>query len=178
MKTSQCTDGSGARRVALFPGSFDPFTRGHESIVRRALPLFDELIIAVGVNPTKRAFMDAETRMRFIREVMADEPRVRVISYEGLTVDIARECGARFLLRGVRMIQDFENEMHMAEVNRQLSGIETVLLYTLPEDSHISSSIVRELAGHGCDITSYLPASAPAHLLPEAQQQAPSSTNP
>ena len=165
MKTSQCTDGSGARRVALFPGSFDPFTRGHESIVRRALPLFDELIIAVGVNPTKRAFMDAETRMRFIREVMADEPRVRVISYEGLTVDIARECGARFLLRGVRMIQDFENEMHMAEINRRLGGIETVLLYTLPEFSHISSTIVRELYNYNQDVSDYLPANASIDLL-------------
>ena len=165
MKTSQCTDGSGARRVALFPGSFDPFTRGHESIVRRALPLFDELIIAVGVNPTKRAFMDAEARMRFIREVMADEPRVRVISYEGLTVDIARECGARFLLRGVRMIQDFENEMHMAEINRRLGGIETVLLYTLPEFSHISSTIVRELYNYNQDVSDYLPANASIELL-------------
>ena len=158
MKTSQCTDGK-LRRVALFPGSFDPFTRGHESIVRRALPLFDEVVIAIGINMDKRGFMTIEQRKKWIESVFADEPRVRVVSYTGLTVDVARECGARFLLRGVRMIKDFETEMHMAEVNRQLSGIETILLYTLPELSHVSSSIVRELFRYGQDVSHMLPQS-------------------
>ena len=164
MKTSQCTDTQG--RIALFPGSFDPFTRGHESIVRRALPLFDQIVIAIGINPDKPGFMTMEQRKQWIDTIFANEPQVSVVTYTGLTVDVARECHARFLLRGVRMIQDFETEMHMAEVNRQLSGLETVLLYTLPEDSHVSSSIVRELARYGEDVTELLPKGAPMNLLP------------
>ena len=163
-KTSQCTEPSALaastearRRVALFPGSFDPFTRGHESIVRRALPLFDEVVVAVGVNIAKRGLLTREQRKAWIESVFEGEPRVRVITYTGLTADAARECGAGFLLRGVRMIQDFETEMHMAEVNRELSGLETVLLYTLPELSHVSSSIVRELLAYGRDVSNLLP---------------------
>lgn len=166
MKTSPCTDPA-SPRVALFPGSFDPFTRGHENIVRRALPLFDEVVVAIGVNLDKRGFMTMEQRKAWIEHVFCDEPRVKVVAYTGLTVDVAQECGARFLLRGVRMIQDFETEMHMAEVNRELSGLETILLYTLPEDSHISSSIVRELLRYGRDVRDMLPAGADVSLLPK-----------
>ena len=165
MKTSQCIDNK-ACRVALFPGSFDPFTRGHESIVRRALPLFDRFVIAIGVNADKRSFMSMEQRKAFIESVFQDEPRVEVISYENMTVDIAHEVGAQFIVRGVRLIQDFENEKHLAEVNRDLSGIETILLYTLPEYSHISSSIVRELARFGQDVSGYLPEDADLSQLP------------
>ena len=156
MKTSQCIDNEG-KRVALFPGSFDPFTRGHESIVRRALPLFDRFIIAIGVNADKRSFLTMEQRKAMIESVFKGDPRVEVISYTGLTVDVAREVGAGFIVRGVRLIQDFENEKHLAEVNRDLTGIETILLYTLPEYSHISSSIVRELHRYGQDVSRYLP---------------------
>ena len=156
MKTSQCIDNEG-KRVALFPGSFDPFTRGHESIVRRALPLFDKFVIAIGVNVDKRSFMTMEQRKALIESVFKDDPRVEVISYTGMTVDVAREVGAKFIVRGVRLIQDFENEKHLAEVNRDLTGIETILLYTLPEYSHISSSIVRELVRYGQDVSAYLP---------------------
>jgi pantetheine-phosphate adenylyltransferase len=156
MKTSQCIDNKG-KRVALFPGSFDPFTRGHESIVRRALPLFDKFVIAIGVNADKHAFMTMEQRKAWIERVFKDDPRVEVITYSGMTVDVAREVGAEFIVRGVRLIQDFENEKHLAEVNRDLTGIETILLYTLPEYSHISSSIVRELARYGQDVSKYLP---------------------
>ena len=156
MKTSQCIDNEGLR-VALFPGSFDPFTRGHESIVRRALPLFDKFVIAIGVNTDKRSFMTMEQRKTMIENVFKCDPRVEVIAYTGMTVDVAREVGARFIVRGVRLIQDFENEKHLAEVNRDLTGIETILLYTLPEYSHISSSIVRELYRYGQNVTSYLP---------------------
>lgn len=156
MKTSQCTDHSG-QRIALFPGSFDPFTRGHESIVRRALPLFDKLVIAIGVNGDKRSFMTMEQRQAWIESIFAADPRVQVVTYSGLTVDVARQVGAQFIVRGVRLIQDFENEKHLAEVNRDLTGIETILLYTLPEYSHISSSIVRELYRYGQDVSSYLP---------------------
>ncbi len=157
MKTSQCINNSEGQRVALFPGSFDPFTRGHESIVRRALPLFDRFVIAIGVNADKHSFMTMEQRKEWIESVFKDDPRVEVKAYTGLTVDIAREVGARFIVRGVRLIQDFENEKHLAEVNRDLTGIETILLYTLPEYSHISSSIVRELVRYGQDVSAYLP---------------------
>ncbi len=156
MKTSQYIDSEG-KRVAIFPGSFDPFTRGHESIVRRALPMFDRFVIAIGVNADKRSFMTMEQRKEWIERVFKDEPKVEVVTYTGMTVDIAKEVGAQFIVRGVRLIQDFENEKHLAEVNRDLSGIETILLYTLPEDSHISSSIVRELFKYGQDVRAYLP---------------------
>lgn len=165
MKTSQCTDG-GTRRIALFPGSFDPFTRGHESIVERALPLFDEIVVAIGVNVNKHTLTSMEQRQQWIKSVFSHEPRVRVITYTGLTADAARQCGARFYLRGVRMIQDFENEMNMAEVNRELSGLETVLLYTLPEYSHISSSLVRELVKYGQSVERYLPKGLDRSLVP------------
>ena len=164
MKTSQCIDNEG-KRVALFPGSFDPFTRGHESIVRRALPLFDKFVIAIGVNADKRSFMTMEQRKALIEGVFKDDPRVEVMSYTGMTVDAAREVGARFIVRGVRLIQDFENEKHLAEVNRDLTGIETILLYTLPEYSHISSSIVRELYHYGQDVRAYLPEKADLSIL-------------
>ena len=145
------------QRIAIFPGSFDPYTIGHASIVDRALPLFDKIVVAIGVNRNKRSFLTEEQRIRMIAALYADEPKVEVISYDGLTVDAARECGARFLLRGVRMIQDFEYEKNLAEVNRSISGLETVLLYTLPEYGHISSSIVRELISYGRDVSALLP---------------------
>ena len=165
MKTSQCIDNQG-QRVALFPGSFDPFTCGHESIVRRALPLFDRFIIAIGVNADKRSFMTMEQRKAFIESVFKDDPRVQVITYSNMTVEIAQELGAQFIVRGVRLIQDFENEKHLAEVNRDLTGIETILLYTLPEYNHISSSIVRELVHYGQDIKAYLPMNADFSQIP------------
>lgn len=145
------------QRIAIFPGSFDPYTIGHASIVDRALPLFDKIVVAIGVNRNKRSFLTEEQRIHMIADLYADEPKVEVISYDGLTVDAARECGARFLLRGVRMIQDFEYEKNLAEVNRSISGLETVLLYTLPEYGHISSSIVRELISYGRDVSALLP---------------------
>ena len=168
MKTSQCIDNQG-QRVALFPGSFDPFTCGHESIVRRALPLFDRFIIAIGVNADKRSFMTMEQRKAFIESVFKDDSRVQVITYSNMTVEISQEVGAQFIVRGVRLIQDFENEKHLAEVNRDLTGIETILLYTLPEYSHISSSIVRELVHYGQDIRAYLPMNADFSQIPITQ---------
>jgi len=170
MKTSQCIDNEG-KRIALFPGSFDPFTRGHESIVRRALPLFDKFVIAIGVNADKHSFMTMEQRKAWIQSVFKNCPQVDVVTYTGLTVDIAREVGAQFIVRGVRLIQDFENEKHLAEVNRDLTGIETILLYTLPEYSHISSSIVRELARYGQDVSQYLPEAADLSQLPSPLQK-------
>ena len=168
MKTSQSINHEG-QRIAIFPGSFDPFTRGHESIVRRALPLFDRFVIAIGVNADKRSFMTLEQRKAWIESVFKDDPRVQVITYSNMTVDIAKEVGAQFIVRGVRLIQDFENEKHLAEVNRDLTGIETILLYTLPEYSHISSSIVRELVRYGQDVSAYLPMNADLSQLPETK---------
>lgn len=144
-------------RTALFAGSFDPFTIGHQSVVDRALPLFDHIIIGIGVNPAKRGWMPVEERMEAIRALYAAEPRVSVMQFTGLTVEAARTHGAQFLLRGVRTLTDFEYERNLADVNRNLSGLESVLIYTLPEHAAVSSSVVRELASHGVDIAPYLP---------------------
>lgn len=144
-------------RIAIFPGSFDPFTVGHADIVRRALPLFDTIVIGVGVNAQKHALFAPEERVAAIQKVFRSEPKVKVRTYSTLTVDFAREENATFMLRGVRSTTDFEYEKAFAEANRQLSGIETVLMLTRPEYEHISSSLVRDLHSYGKDITSYLP---------------------
>lgn len=144
-------------KKGLFPGSFDPFTRGHADIVKRALGLFDEVIIAVGYNESKKGWLTPEERVRTISKLYADEPRITVESYTGLTVDFAREHGVTAIIRGVRTTADFEYEMQMADVNRQLAGIETILLPASPQLSSISSSIVRELARFGRDVSSLLP---------------------
>lgn len=144
-------------RIAIFPGSFDPFTVGHADIVRRALPLFDSIVIGVGVNAQKKALFSAEERVEAIRKVFRDEPKVKVRTYSTLTVDFAKEENATFMLRGVRSTTDFEYEKAFAEANKQLSGIETVLLFTALEYEYISSSLVRDLYSYGKDITPYLP---------------------
>lgn len=146
-------------RIALMPGSFDPFTIGHASLVSRGLELFDRIVIAIGINAQKPNEANrAEERAAVIRQLYADNSdSVSVIVYTGLTVDIAAEVGAKFLLRGVRSVKDFEYERDIADVNRKLSGIDTVLLYSLPELSAVSSSIVRELKSYGRDISQFLP---------------------
>lgn len=144
-------------RIAIFPGSFDPFTVGHADIVRRALPLFDTIVIGVGINAQKHALFAPEERVAVIQKVFRSEPKVKVRTYSTLTVDFAREENATFMLRGVRSTTDFEYEKAFAEANRQLSGIETVLMLTRPEYEHISSSLVRDLHSYGKDITPYLP---------------------
>lgn len=144
-------------RIAIFPGSFDPFTIGHYDIVRRALTLFDRIVIGVGINAEKRPLFSAEERMAAIARAFKEDSRVTVRTYTGLTVDFAAEEHATFMLRGVRSTVDFEYEKAFAEANKQLSGIETVLMLTRPEYEHISSSLVRDLYAHGKDIKSYLP---------------------
>jgi pantetheine-phosphate adenylyltransferase len=140
-------------RVAVFPGTFDPFTVGHKDIVCRALQcVADEVIVAVGVNADKKCGQTVEERIRVIEMLYEDEPRVRVEAYEGLTVDFAQRVNAAFLLRGVRSVKDFEYERDIAEVNRRLTGIETVLLYCDPALACISSSMVRELRSYGREI--------------------------
>lgn len=142
---------------AIFPGSFDPFTIGHHDIVLRGLQLFDEIIIGIGHNISKREAFPLEERLAAIQSAFKSEPRVKVMAYDGLTVDFAAEQQAQFILRGVRSVQDFEYERNIAEANKQLSGIETVLLYTRPEYAHISSTLLRDLHSHGKDISPYLP---------------------
>ena len=145
------------RGLALFPGSFDPFTLGHADIVERALGLFDEVVIAVGYNEQKSGWMPVEERVAAIKKLYADEPRIKVESYSGLTVDFAKAKGISVIVRGVRTTADFEYEMQMADVNRQLTGIETILLPASPQFASLSSSVVRELAHFGHDISEFLP---------------------
>ena len=137
---------------ALFAGSFNPFTIGHADIVKRGLELFDEVVIAIGDNLEKPS-SDIDERLTTIRNIYKDESRVRVEVYHSLTVDFAREVGASALLRGVRSVADFEYERQMADANRALAGIETVVLFTKPELSYISSSLVRDLKKHGADVS-------------------------
>ena len=141
----------------LFVGSFDPFTIGHDSIVRRALPLFDHIIIGVGVNERKKYMLDAEERVRRIKRLYADNPKIEVKAYSDLTIDFARREQATYIIKGVRSVKDFEYEREQADVNRLLSGVETIFLYAEPQLSSISSSMVRELQHFGRDILEFLP---------------------
>lgn len=141
----------------LFPGSFDPFTRGHADIVRRALAFASHVTVAVGAHPTKRGMFSVEQRMERIRQAFAADSRVEVVSYQGLTTDLAADLHADALLRGVRTVADYEYERQMAEVNRRLTGIETVMLLADPTLADISSSVVRELISYGKDVTEFLP---------------------
>ena len=143
--------------TAIFPGTFDPFTIGHDALVRRALNIVDELYIAIGINTEKRTMLSLEERMERIATLYKDEPRIHVVSYEGLTTDFAQSIGAQFIVRGVRGAIDFEYERNIADVNRMLTGIDTLLLISEPQYAAISSSMVRELAHFGKDIRSYLP---------------------
>lgn len=143
-------------KTGVFVGSFNPFTIGHESIVRRSLALFDKLVIGVGVNTAKED-NEGESRVGQIARLYADEPRVEVRSYTDLTVDFARREGAQFIVKGVRSVKDFEYEREQADINRRLSGVETVLLFAEPGMEAVSSSLVRELQRFGRDVSEFLP---------------------
>lgn len=145
------------KRIAIFPGSFDPFTVGHASIVRRGLPMFDEIVIGVGTNRRKKTFFSTQERVQTIRNLYRNEPRIRVEEYDDLTIDLARRTGASYILRGLRSVKDFEYERDIANMNQRLAGIETVLLFTEPHYSSISSSVVRELMAYGKDVSEFLP---------------------
>jgi pantetheine-phosphate adenylyltransferase len=143
---------------AVFPGSFDPITRGHESVIRRALPLFDEIIVAIGINAEKKHFFTTEQRLGFIRKVFEDEPRIKVEQYEGMTVDYCKKVDAHYLLRGLRTSADFEFERSIGQINKKLnSEVETIFLLTDPEYTSLNSSIVRDILRHGGDAGPFIP---------------------
>ena len=146
------------KRTGIFVGSFDPFTIGHDSVVRRTLALFDHLVIGVGVNQNKRYMLSADERVDAIRSLYRDEPRISVEQYSDLTVDFAKRLGAQFIVKGVRSVRDFEFEREQADINRRLTGIETIVLFAEPGLDSISSTVVRELTHFGHDCHSFLPA--------------------
>lgn len=146
-------------KSALFPGSFDPLTLGHYDIIKRGVTLFDEIIVAIGVNSDKKYMFTLEERKRFIEETFADEPKVKVATYKGLTVDFCKEIGVDFILRGLRNPADFEFEKAIAHTNRSLSEIETVFLLTSSRTSYIASSIVRDVIRNNGDYTKLVPES-------------------
>lgn len=146
-----------AKRGIMYPGTFDPITNGHCDLVRRAAKLFDEIIVAVAASPAKSPLLDLETRIRLAREALADIPRARVDGYSGLTVEYARSHGLQAILRGLRAVSDFEHEFQLAGMNRRLDpSIETVYLTPSDSNAHVSSSLVREIAGMGGDVSDFV----------------------
>ncbi len=142
---------------AIFPGSFDPFTRGHFSIVMRALNLFDRVVIAVGQNTEKKSMTSIEQRVKHIEHLFKNESKISVMQYSGLTVEFCKTQNAEFIVRGLRNAHDFYYEQSIAQTNFELAGIDTVFLSAPPQLSHLSSSIARDLAKHGGDLSSFLP---------------------
>ena len=158
------------KKIAVFPGSFDPFTIGHKNLMQRALPLFDKIIIMIGYNSSKNSFFDLDTRMGWIKRIFKDEPKVEVTKYDGITVNFCRESGARYILRGIRNATDLEYEKTIAQTNKMLnSNIDTIFLLTPPEYSSVSSLIVRDLIIHGGDATSFMPKEISAQELNAAR---------
>jgi len=146
------------KKIALFPGSFDPITLGHVSVIRRAMPLFDKIIIAIGINSEKKQMFPLEKRKAWIEDVFKDEPSIEVQTYNGLTVDFCKKVGAGFILRGLRTSADFEFERSIGQINRKLyPEIDTVFILTEPEYTPVSSSIVRDVYRHGGDISGMVP---------------------
>ncbi len=145
-------------RIAVFPGSFDPVTRGHESIIQRALPLFDRIIVAIGENNEKRSLFPIEKRLGWLRSIFADEPRISAETYQGLTIDFCRKVGSRIILRGLRTSADFEFERGIAQINKQMyPDLETVFILCNPEFSSLSSSIVRDIYRNQGDVSRFIP---------------------
>ncbi|MBN2236893.1 MAG: pantetheine-phosphate adenylyltransferase [Bacteroidales bacterium] len=147
------------KKTVVFPGSFDPITCGHVSIIKRALPLFDKVIIAIGINALKSTYFDLETRIKMIQSVFANYETIEVKSYSGLTVDFCTSENANFILRGLRTSADFEFERSIGQINKQLHPeIETLFLLTQPEHTALNSSIVRDILRHGGDVSQFVPA--------------------
>ncbi len=145
-------------KIAVFPGSFDPITRGHVSIIQRALPLFDKIIVAIGLNTEKQNYFPTEKRLEWIRKVFPDEPKIEVTEYTGLTINFCKSVNASYILRGLRTSADFEFERSIGQINKNLHpGIETVFLLTTPEYTALNSSIVRDIVRHGGDASQFVP---------------------
>ena len=145
-------------KIAVFPGSFDPITKGHESVLKRAIHIFDKLYIAIGINADKKDFFPIEKRIKWIQKVFQDYPVVEVIKYEGLTVDLCKKLDANYILRGLRTSADFEFERSIGQINKKLyPDIETVFLLTAPEYASLNSGIVRDILRHGGDANQFVP---------------------
>ena len=145
-------------KIAIFPGSFSPFTLGHKSVVDRSLPLFDKIIIAIGINSEKNEYFSIEERKQWIKEVYKSNSKIEVQFYEGLTVDFCEKVGANYILRGLRDSHDFKFEKNIAQMNKDLNAnIETIFIITPPELSHISSSLIRDIIKNGGDISKFIP---------------------
>ena len=145
-------------KIAVFPGSFSPFTLGHQYVINRAMALFDKIIIAVGSNSSKEYYFTEEQRIQWMEDIFKDEPKVEIRKYEGLTVDFCKSIGANFILRGLRNSKDFNYEKEIAQVNQTLNEeIETIFIITSSEYSHISSTLVREVVKNGGDISKFVP---------------------
>lgn len=146
------------QKIAVFPGSFDPFTIGHENVISRALPLFDTIYIAIGHNSEKRSFFTLDQRLQMIGRLYQNEPRIIMDHFEGLTVDFCKKIGAQYLLRGLRTAADFEYERAIAQVNRKMNpSVETVFILAVPEFTMVNSTIIREILKYGGDVSQFLP---------------------
>jgi pantetheine-phosphate adenylyltransferase len=146
------------KKTALFPGSFDPITRGHESIILRALPLFEKIVIAVGINTEKNSFFPIEKRMAWLNKVFESYPNIEVVSYEGLTIELCKKMGVNYILRGLRTSADFEFERSIGQMNKKMyPELETIFLLTVPEHTALSSSIVRDIIRNGGDASQFVP---------------------
>ena len=145
-------------RIAIFPGSFSPFTVGHQSVVNRALPLFDKIIISIGINSEKNQYFSIEERLQWIKDVYGNNPKIEIKFYEGLTVDFCKKENANYILRGLRDSHDFKFEKGIAQMNKDLNKeVETIFIITPPEISHISSSIIRDIIKNGGDVSKFIP---------------------
>jgi pantetheine-phosphate adenylyltransferase len=145
-------------KIAVFPGSFDPITKGHESIIKRAVPLFDKIIVAIGENSSKKRFFDLTKRVEWIKKTFENDPNVEIMTYTGLTVDFCKEQKANYILRGLRSTIDFEYEQPIAQMNKKMnSDVDSFFLLTEPEYSAVSSSIVKEIYKHGGDVSQFIP---------------------
>ncbi|WP_222164970.1 pantetheine-phosphate adenylyltransferase [Edaphocola aurantiacus] len=145
-------------RIAVFPGTFDPITLGHVDVIKRSIPLFDKIVIGIGLNSTKQPMFSVEQRVSWIQEIFKDTPSVSVAPYEGLTIDFCKQFDASFILRGIRYVSDFEYEKGIADMNRMLSkNVETIFLTSSPEYSTVSSTLVRDVIRHHGDVSQFLP---------------------
>jgi pantetheine-phosphate adenylyltransferase len=156
------------KKIAVFPGSFDPITRGHESIIRRALPVFDEIIVALGDNAEKKCYFPLETRLKYLEMVFGNDPKVRIVKYSGLTVDFCKKMNAGYILRGLRTSADFEFERTIGLMNKAISpDIETVFFLSAPEYAALSSSVVRDILRNGGDVSRFVPEHISGEILGE-----------